>query len=307
MKTKELTLETVIGFMNRFYLLTFVDRNDSLDGNYEILQQCIKEKCADHLYESINDWYIDAEINAVYDAIQELKQKCKNTGYIKDDVESFFEENEDSIKEHIYAKDDSDVLGQLCRNSSDIPVRIELYSNNDCINSYWLESQDGFCYEESYFGDMVDALKLNPAKVKKLLLKHGEKVYGRFPDKKYRNDKELVTYEDFYQELENTSCGANLLTFTGKVCIHDLIKASFNINKVVVPKGNYCGIYSSIQGGGSVLEMALQHDITLKLNAQKYDFFSLAIDYNRNIYNYCIKEVYGVCDSFFGNPLKIIS
>ena len=33
-----------------------------------------------------------------------------------------------------------------------------MLSNYDCINSNWFESQGGYRYEESYFGDMVDSL-----------------------------------------------------------------------------------------------------------------------------------------------------
>ena len=50
-----------------------------------------------------------------------------------------------------------------------------MLSNYDCINSCWLESQGGFRYKESYFGDMIDTLRLNPAKVKKALT--GERLY----------------------------------------------------------------------------------------------------------------------------------
>ena len=53
-----------------------------------------------------------------------------------------------------------------------------MLSDYDCINSNWFESQGGYSYEESYFGDMVDSLNLNPAQVKKLLTSHGYKVYG---------------------------------------------------------------------------------------------------------------------------------
>ena len=63
-------------------------------------------------------------------------------------------------------------------------MRVEMLSNYDCINSNWLESQEGYRYKESYFGDMIDALNLNPAKVKKMLVEKGYTVYGRFPDEK---------------------------------------------------------------------------------------------------------------------------
>ena len=48
---------------------------------------------------------------------------------------------------------------------------------------------------------MVDSLNLNPARVKKILTKHGYKAYGRFPNRKNRNGREQVSYEQFYEEL----------------------------------------------------------------------------------------------------------
>src|SRR5690625_3313480 len=44
-----------------------------------------------------------------------------------------------------------------------IPMRLGLYSDYDCQVSHFLESESGgYSYEESYFGDMVDALNLCP-------------------------------------------------------------------------------------------------------------------------------------------------
>lgn len=133
-----------------------------------------------------------------------------------------------------------------------------MLSNYDCINSCWLESQGGFRYKESYFGDMIDTLRLNPAKVKKALTEKGYTVYGRFPNKKYRDGKEQVSYEDFCQELENSCCGANLLIYIGLVNLRDLYDADFKIKEVIIPKGNTCGLFSSMYGGGSLIEMELK-------------------------------------------------
>ena len=51
-----------------------------------------------------------------------------------------------------------------------IPVRVEMLSNYDCINSNWLESQEGYRYKGVLFRGYEDALNLNPAKVKKMLV-----------------------------------------------------------------------------------------------------------------------------------------
>jgi len=193
-------------------------------------------------------------------------------------VEAFFEEHDDEIRDEIRERDDSTVVNDLIKNTDDIPIRIEMLSDFDCINSNWFESQSGYSYEESYFGDMVDALKLNPAKVKRMLSDKGYKVYGRFPNKKYRNGKELVSYEDFYQELINSCCEANLLTYIGVVNLKDLYDADFKIKEVIIPKGNTCGLFSSMYGGGSLLEMELKQDVRLKLGIKGCNGYRFRLD-----------------------------
>ena len=129
----------------------------------------------------------------VYQKKEKLKEECVVfNDFDEHEVDAFFDEYEDEIRDEIYSRNDSDVVKDLIRNTDDIPIRVEMLSNYDCINSNWFESQGGYSYEESYFGDMVDSLNLNPAKVKKLLTGHGCKVYGRFPNCKGRNGKELM-------------------------------------------------------------------------------------------------------------------
>ncbi|KDS38108.1 hypothetical protein, partial [Phocaeicola vulgatus] len=225
----------------------------------------------------------------------------------EEEVDKFFQEHEDEIREEIYDRNDSDTLRELLKNTDDIPVRVEMLSNYDCINSNWLESQEGYRYKESYFGDMIDALNLNPAKVKKMLVEKGYTVYGRFPDKKYRDGKEQVSYEQFYQELINSCCGANLLTYIGKVSLQELYDAGFSLGEVIIPKGNFCGIFSSMYGGGSLLEMELKKDVKLKLEVRDYHGFRFRLDNENSKYECSIKHVYGVCDSFFGERIALVA
>lgn len=198
-------------------------------------------------------------------------------------------------------------MKELIKNTDDIPVRVEMLSDYDCINSNWLESQDGYRYEESYFGDMVDALNLNPARVKKTLKEKGYKTCGRFPDKKHRDGKEQVSYRQFYQELVNSCCGANLLTYIGKVSLKELYDTGFSFKEVIIPKGNCCGLFSSMYGGGSLLEMELREDVRLRLEVKDYHGFRFRLDNERSAYECSIKRVYGVCDSFFGEKISLVA
>lgn len=241
----------------------------------------------------------DAEEQATQEIIKGLKSHCIDFHDFEDDeVEAFFEEHDDEIRDEIRERDDSTTVNDLIKNTRDIPVRVEMLSNYDCINSCWLESQGGFRYKESYFRDMIDTLRLNPAKVKKALTDKGYMVYGRFPNKKYRDGKEQVSYEDFCQELENACCGANLLTYIGLVNLRDLYDADFKIKEVIIPKGNTCGLFSSMYGGGSLIEMELKSDVRIRLDKARKDGygFRLRLDNERSEYDCSIKHVYGVCD-----------
>jgi hypothetical protein len=287
--------------------LYYVNYNDNLDEHTKLIQKCIDNKNADALYEAIDKWYSESPFYEFESLDKELiSDICSKFEIEEEEAEEIIEEYRDEINNHYYSVDDSTVLKDLVRNSSSLEVRIPLYSNYDCINSHHFEG--GYSYRESYFGDMVDVLNLNPAKVKKLLVENDVAVYGSFPNYKYRDGKELVSYADFWQELENSSCGANLLVFTGLLDIQTLIDNNFELKEVTIPKGNYCGLFSDTFGGGSVLEMALQRDFTIKLevprkkNLTKYDSFSLLIDETNG---YSINEVYGMCRSFWKNEITL--
>lgn len=237
---KKLTMKLVKSLMEESYTLVWTDCRDNLDGNRDLLQECLDKRSPEPLWDKTEEWYGDSEWEAAKGIMEKLKGKCiLFHDFDEEEVESFFEEHDDEIRSEIYARDDSDVLTELIKHTDDIPVRVEMLSDYDCINSNWFESQGGYHYEESYFGDMVDALKLNPARVKKMLVEKGYTAHGRFPDRKSRYGKEQVSYEHFYQELINSCCGANLLTYIGKVSLKDLYDIGFSFKEVIIPKGNY--------------------------------------------------------------------
>ena len=305
---RTLTLDFVKSLMEPSYTLVWTDYNDNLDNHLDIIRKCLDRRNCDCLWEKAGEWYGDAEYEAVHGIMEKLKEECfVFNDFDEHEVDAFFDEHEDAIRDEIYSRNDSDVVKDLIRYTDDIPIRVEMLSDYDCINSNWFESQGGYSYEESYFGDMVDSLNLNPAQVKKLLTSHGYKVYGRFPNRKSRNGKEQVSYEQFYEELINSCCGANLLTYIGKVSLKDLYDIGFSFKEVIIPKGNYCGIFSSIYGGGSLFGMELQQDVKLELKPKDRYGFRFRLDNEKSETECSIQHVYGACDSFFGETLKIVS
>lgn len=305
---KTLTLDFIKSLMEPAYTLIWTDYNDNLDNHCGLIQKCLDSKSREHLWEKADEWYSDAEWEAVREIIAKLKEECAVFhDFDGEAVDDFFDEYEDEIRDEIYSRNDSDVVKELVRLTDDIPIRVEMLSNYDCINSNWFESQGGYRYEESYFGDMVDSLNLNPARVKKILTEHGYRAYGRFPNRKNRNGKEQVSYEQFYEELINSCCGANLLTYIGRVSLKELYEADFSLKEVIIPKGNCCGLFSSTYGGGSLLEMELKRDVKLKLEVKDYHGFRFRLDDERSKYDCSVRHVYGVDDSFFGDAVRIVS
>lgn len=305
---RTLTLDFVKSLMEPSYTLVWTDYNDNLDNHLDIIRKCLDRRNCDCLWEKAGEWYGDAEYEAVHGIMEKLKEECfVFNDFDEHEVDAFFDEHEDAIRDEIYSRNNSDVVKDLIRYTDDILIRVEMLSDYDCINSNWFESQGGYSYEASYFGDMVDSLNLNPAQVKKLLTSHGYKVYGRFPNRKSRNGKEQVSYEQFYEELINSCCGANLLTYIGKVSLKELYDADFSLKEVIIPKGNCCGLFSSTYGGGSLLEMELKQDVKLKLEVKGCNGFRFRLDDERSKYDYSIQHVYGVDDSFFNNAVSIVS
>lgn len=195
----------------------------------------------------------------------------------------------------------------LLKNTGLVPVMVVLYSNYDVINSHYFETEyDGYSYEKSYFGAVVDALNLNPAKVKQLFLDKDVEMSGEWPDLKERDGKELVKYEEFFEEDVNRSASACQMMMLGKLDLSGFVDGN-GVKSIVIPKGNPVGYYSSSEGGGSLFDMTLSTDVTIdltKTGKTKYDRWDLEAAGSGK---YSIASVYGVDSDFFKSPIKIVS
>lgn len=137
---ERLTMEFVKSLMDKSYTLVWVDYNDNLDNCRDTIQKCLEERSCESLWEKVDEWYGDAEWEAVREIVSKLKDECiRFHDFGEEEVDKFFQEHEDEIREEIYDRNDSDTLKELLKNTDDIPVRVEMLSNYDCINSNWLE------------------------------------------------------------------------------------------------------------------------------------------------------------------------
>ena len=180
---------------------------------------------------------------------------------------------------------------------TNVRVRLTLYSDYDCMNSAWLESQGGIEYDR-YLKDAIDFLELNPARLKRAFLRHGYKTTGKWPDRKKREGREWIEYNDFIAEFGNTTSGANLLTVLGIINLLDIYKNQ-NPAKVFIPEAARVGFFDSFYGGGSVFEAMTKAGRWVKLGRlprkTKYDLFRIVPD----IVSYNTGDVYGWGDNNF--------
>lgn len=308
----ELTLEVVASEMDDQYHLFSCDPRDNLNDYLNTFQECIESHSKDALYEVVDQATDDQIDEAVYEVMGELKTKLEDKGYPANEVDDFFSDYEGEIVDEIHVRDVSELLEQLVNNTGldgQVCAYIDMTSSFDCVNSYELESENGFSYNKSYFGDMIDQLNLNPSKVEKLLHAEGAKTVGVYPDISARDGQEFVRYDQFVEELVNNP-DLGLLVFLTKVDLKELVDKDFDVQEVVVPKGNRCGLFFSGIGSGSNLEMELQRDIKLDVRHEKEGRrMWLTLDDKNVQRGYSIQETYGFAypDEVFGRKAELSS
>lgn len=278
-------------------------QNGKTEVYWDYQNQLSEEQIEEILQGNINDVknsIFDDNIDHIFDLEREILNKAIE--------ECGFEEKYETpdVRDDLIDYIEVDLnFERLLKNTGSIPVRITLYSNYDCINSHWFEqSSGGYGYVQSYFGAMVNALKLNPRKVKEKFISHGDKMYGLWPNKDERDGKEYVDYGQFFVEMENQSCPACNLVVVGKMNLQDLMNGKPEI--IVIPKGNYVGMFSSMNGGGSPIEAPLLRDMKINLSKHyptQYDFWRMEYDKA----SYSINGAYGVTKEFWKKEIQVLT
>lgn len=310
--TPEISEEIRQEFIRRLkdkYYLVYIDYRSSLDGYAKTIQECLNKENADKFYEELDENLSEYSYAEVTDAVNEIKESIlgdDNLEHLHPFIDEWFGtyDNELEIRQMIEERDVSTPIEDLIRNTS-MRARATLHTNYDCLLDNWLLGNT-YSYSE-YFKDIIDVLYLNPALVKKVFINKGINVEGRFPNLKYRNGKEAVSYEEFADELLNQCC-YGLLTFAGMLPLQDIYDNHFEkMTHITIPKDNYCGMFSDWNGGGSIMEMKLLRDLKIPVSwarKTKYDSFDLSVD-EPKCDGYCIDEVYGLISSFWNKPLQL--
>lgn len=212
--------------------------------------------------------------------------------YFREMAKMFFEDEDE--EEAIDAMRDADLYPDVSLSFDSVldcmvKRHIILFSNSDCMNSHWFESQGGYDYEYGgYFTDVVDFLQLDPGSLYHILDKRGFNI-SACPWKLLFNRDPMVDVESFAQELENSCGSANLWVIPVLVQARDLARGVPKSIKVY--KGATCGLFDSWSGSGSLLECKFIRDVVIQLGQYgetEYDKVEL-----RRPSGYTPMDVYG--------------
>lgn len=258
-------------------------------------------KITDEIDEINYSYLADAKETFVKSEIEHwlFKNKITLSNEIDEDMDIDEDELIDKLIEEYDLKDfpsvyfDFDSLLDV-----DVPVRLVLYSNYDCINSFHTES-DGYriiTIEDSYLGDVIKRLSINPQDIKNLGKEKELKPVGKFGKTKF-NDS--IDIKEFWTELENTG-SACLFCFAGEMPLkYFLNEENKKPQKVKVLKNTQYGFFGSWQGCGSPFDATLKNDIVLEINKHldtEYDEWRILLDGEDG---YSMDDVYGLSPSFY--------
>lgn len=252
---------------------------------------CIEKRSLTPLYEE--DMFGEARWYYAREAVNRIMEGFKNKKYSSDQLDLFKESDQYrdlicSVIDH----DDSDIEREVLRQTS-FHVRVTVHSNYDAWEPIW--SSRGLYANKDALTRMMSALRLNPWKVKQVAQKHTD-CFGRWPNIRSRNGKEIVDYEAFVKCLVECP-NYGLWTFFGKVDFDAMIKAEMNPDRLVIPKGTDCTVFNPWNGGGSLEFTETLRDTTLaELNAyvrSEYDRALVEPDEGHVTLGYCSASVYG--------------
>ncbi|MDP3014665.1 MAG: hypothetical protein Q8M92_10505, partial [Candidatus Subteraquimicrobiales bacterium] len=225
---------------------------------------------------------------------------CPETFRVADHRDDFYYQ---AVRE-LYPLDEQIRVDWELGSRETIPVRMVMYSNYDSMGSAWLE-QGIYAYEESYWGDVMDALNLNPAKMKEALKKHGLEAEGEYPDMPERDKHEYADYDEIIVEHVNTTTGGNMLTLLMTVPVKEYLDNPGKVpQKILIPKGTTCFFYSSFYGGGGAMDARTVRDMEVKIgdSGSEYPYFYISDDGG----SYGPKACYGCGNDIFDVEYKVL-
>lgn len=201
------------------------DRGDNLDSYTAVLQKCISKGNLQSLYNVIDDALLE-DTYSEDEYVKDLKDNVESTFDIEAD--ELMDEYNDSIREVLMERDDSNVIKDLVRNTSDMVL---FYDTGHCVECSYPMSEEE-CEEQ--LKEIKDLINLNTSDYDELIK----------------------------QMMYNASYGGNLVVyFTGSV--YDIVKNIEDSKPNVIRFGGEVHIAIPNHGCGAGDHTSFKHSFEL--------------------------------------------
>ena len=285
----------------------YVDRNDSMPAKAlaSIIEHNGEGDAFEEMDQLLYDW--DTSYSVAYYIDEAIERIAKSQGFTSEQLKAMLDATsddwEDTLRDEIMNRDESTPFRDLARNKGNIIVKLELFSNYDCINSDYCEGNH-LDLSESYLADILRMMRINPQDYAASLPEcytcdHVEDVYRGEP---------LVDAIDVYKEHQELSIGPALWTIVFTLPAVDIVEQYTGL--IQVPAGARVGFYGSFGGSGSIFETDLKADFTVDLASQNIQrangdpYWGLSVDecdgnYNGTYGGYSLDQIYGRMFNFW--------
>ena len=250
------------------------------------------------------DWDTTDSVNYYIDeAIERLaKMQGFTAKQLEEMLDDAMEDWWDVLREEVQKRDQSTPFVDLARNKGNVIVKLELYSNFDCINSDYCEGKH-LDLQNSYLADVLRVMRINPKDYAACL---PEGYICKNGDDAFRGDP-LIDPIDVFNEHQELSIGPALFTVVFSLPAVEIIEYT---GLVQVPAGARVGFYGSFGGSGSIFETKLKADFIVDLANQHIPrkngdpYWGLSVDEcdddTKGTYGgYSLDQIYGKINRFW--------
>jgi len=270
----EISLEEMCKLFPKRIELSYVDYNDNLNENIEDVLKMIQTQDYSVLEDQIFDWWMESSDNSVDEYIKELKSDLEHEYDFDtdDELDDIIEDKRDELRWYLEEHDESNVLKDLLRNTSDIVAFFDT-----CLE----------LYESDYSHYRKDTINLRNQIKRKL----------KIDLKNHQYDKQLDIM------ILQSSGGRLVVYFTidTDTILSYWMKLDENGYNAITFKNAMIAIIDTYNGSGDNTHIQF-HEFTLPFDKNNL-FFDKAIKYN---YTYKVCNMYSDwCDCTQYSPSKV--
>jgi hypothetical protein len=139
----EIPLKQILKLLPAHISLCYVDYNDNLNDQIDLLQSCVMENSWDKLYGYVANALMDSEEESLLQYMKELQDNVSDKfGLDEENARKLiFETYGDNIRESLYEKDDSFPTGALLRNTRKFSLFMDTGLEIDADSWSWTKSE----------------------------------------------------------------------------------------------------------------------------------------------------------------------